>query len=45
MFNNAKIQKSPKIPKYFRTNMKLKIKNYLKFLKKLRNLNINKYKI
>ena len=28
MFNNAKIQKSPKIPKYFRTNMKLNINIY-----------------
>ena len=34
MFNNAKIQKSPKIPKYFRTNMKIKLNNYLNFLKK-----------
>lgn len=34
MFNNAKIQKSPKIPKYFRTKMKLKLNNNLNFLKK-----------
>ena len=34
MFNNAKIQKSPKIPKYFRTKMKIKLKNHLSFLKK-----------
>lgn len=25
MFDNAKIQKNPKIPKYFRTNMKIKL--------------------
>lgn len=41
MFDNAKIQKSPKIPKYFRTNMKIKLKNYLSFLKKIEKL---KYK-
>lgn len=34
MFNNAKIQKSPKIPKYFRTKMKLKLNNILNFSKK-----------
>lgn len=45
MFNNAKIQKSPKIPKYFRTKMKLKLKIINNFLKKMKKLNINKYKI
>lgn len=34
MFNNAKIQKSPKIPKYFRTNMKIKSKKLFKFSQK-----------
>lgn len=41
MFNNAKIQKSPKIPKYFRTNMKIKSKNILNFSKRIEKL---KYK-
>lgn len=39
MFNNAKIQKSPKIPKYFRTKMKLKLKIINNFLKKIEKLN------
>lgn len=41
MFDNAKIQKSPKIPKYFRTNMKIKLKIINNFLKKIEKL---KYK-
>lgn len=43
MFDNAKIQKSPKMPKYFRTKMKLKLKiiNILIFSKRIEKI---KYK-